>query len=90
MATASINSPVYNGAQSKTDDLTIKDAVEALSREERFMGTVHAMNTLLIHKGLYTQKEFDAIFCRWARTQLKRDRNDRPGHSRSILARLFR
>src|SRR5258708_28907603 len=89
MATASINSPVYGGAQTTAEELTIKDAMNVLSREERFMGTVHAMNTLLIHKGVYSQKEFDAIFCRWAKTQLKRAKRDRPGH-KSILARLFR
>lgn len=71
------------------ETLTFRDAVRALSREERFMGTVHAMNTLLVHKGFYTQKEFDSIFCRWATTQVSRERKERPGF-RSMLGRLFR
>lgn len=72
------------------EDLTIREAVEILSREERFMGTVHAMNTLLVHKGIYTQQEFDVIFCRWAKTQLNRSKSTRPGWRFTFFSRLFR
>ena len=91
MATLSASAPasVYADETLNTNNFSIVDAVEALSREERFMGTVHAINTLLIHKGIYSQQEFDAVFCRWAKTQLNRARNKRPGH-RSIFSRLFR
>jgi len=29
------------------------------------------MNTLLIHKGIYTQKEFEQLFVEWASKQSK-------------------
>jgi hypothetical protein len=58
---------------------TIKEAVELLSREERFMATVAAMNTLLIAKGIYTQSEFDDLFCRWAAAQQSKPGHLRPG-----------
>jgi hypothetical protein len=60
-------------------ELTMREAVEILSREERFMATVAAVNTLLIDKGVYTQEEFDGIFCRWAKAQLQRPKNQRVG-----------
>ena len=41
-------------------------AMERLSREDRFKATVSAMNTLLIQKGIYTQAEFEIYFCQWA------------------------
>lgn len=40
--------------------------MELLSRDERFKATIYAMNTLLIHKGIYTQKEFEQLFVEWA------------------------
>lgn len=59
--------------------LTIQEAVELLSREERFMATVAAMNTLLISKGVYTQREFDQIFCKWAEAQQSKPKSSRIG-----------
>jgi hypothetical protein len=50
------------------------EAARLLSREERFMATVAAMNTLLIEKQIYTQQEFDAIFCDWAAAQVSKSR----------------
>lgn len=61
------------------DELTMHQAAQILSREERFMATVAAVNTLLISKGIYTQAEFDEIFCRWAKAQLLRPKNQRVG-----------
>lgn len=75
-------------AQVSREGLSIREAVDILSREERFMGTVAAMNTLLIHKGIYTQQEFDTVFCRWAKTQLERSKSQRPGW-RSSIRSLF-
>lgn len=49
--------------------INFKQAVEMLSREEAFMGTVAAMNALLIQKGVYTAEEFDTLFCSWALAQ---------------------
>jgi hypothetical protein len=41
------------------------EAIRRASRDERFMASVYAMNTLLIHKGIYTQKEFEGLFSEW-------------------------
>ena len=82
--------PAASGALREPETLTMPEAAKLLSREERFMGTVHAMNTLLVHKGIYTQQEFDSLFCRWAKTQLGRNRSERPGWGPRIFARLFR
>jgi hypothetical protein len=41
-------------------------ALEVLSRDDRFRATIYAMNTLLIHKGVYTQDEFQKLFVEWA------------------------
>ena len=74
-------STVSNSAEMhrRTEGLTIQQAVDVLSREERFMATVAAMNTLLIGKGIYTQAEFDQIFCRWAEAQLSKPSSARLG-----------
>jgi hypothetical protein len=46
--------------------------MELLSRDERFKATVSAMNTILIQKGIYTQKEFEIYFCQWAEAETKK------------------
>jgi hypothetical protein len=33
------------------------------------MATVYAMNTLLIHKGIYTHEEFQQFFTEWVRKE---------------------
>lgn len=58
---------------------TFEDALEALSREERFMGTVSAMNSLLVKKGIYTSAEFQEIFVEWAAAQLEKPARERAG-----------
>ena len=47
-------------------------AMDLLNRDERFKATVHAMNTLLIQKGVYTQEEFECCFCQWATAEAKK------------------
>jgi len=47
--------------------MSFDDMVELASRDERFMATVYAMNTLLIHKGIYTREEFESLFSEWMR-----------------------
>jgi len=42
------------------------------SRDEGFKATVYAMNTLLIHKGVYTQEEFQALFIEWVEKEQRR------------------
>jgi len=45
--------------------MSFDEAIELVSRDERFMATIYAMNSLLIHKGIYTQKEFEKLFVEW-------------------------
>jgi hypothetical protein len=45
--------------------MSFEDALAVASRDEGFKATVYAMNTLLIHKGIYTQEEFQALFVEW-------------------------
>ena len=51
--------------------VSYEQILERLSRDDRFKATVYAMNTLLIHKGIYTQKEFQELFVEWASKQGK-------------------
>ena len=91
MASISITRPEEtNSGQAATQQLTMPEAAKLLSREERFMATVAAMNTLLIEKRIYTQQEFDEIFCAWAQTQLSKPRQQRPGWRSKFLSFLGR
>jgi hypothetical protein len=45
--------------------MSYEEALQKATREERFMATVYAMNTLLIEKGIYTQREFEQFFTEW-------------------------
>jgi hypothetical protein len=45
--------------------MTYEQAVELASRDEGFKATIYAMNTLLIHKGIYTKQEFARLFVEW-------------------------
>ena len=56
--------------------MSFEDALKVASRDERFMATVYAMNTLLIQKGIYTTEEFESIFVEWInKEQRKKDRS---------------
>jgi hypothetical protein len=46
------------------------EAMEKLSREERFRATVYAMNTLLVQKGIYSPEEFEFQFRQFAQKNL--------------------
>jgi hypothetical protein len=46
--------------------VSYEDALNNLSRDDRFKATIYAMNSLLIHKGIYTQLEFQKLFIEWA------------------------
>lgn len=43
-----------------------EEALQALSRDDRFRATVYAMNTLLVQKGVYSPEEFEFQFRLWA------------------------
>jgi hypothetical protein len=47
--------------------VSFDEAMNLASRDERFMATVYAMNTLLISKGIYTSEEFEQLFTEWIR-----------------------
>lgn len=49
--------------------MSYEEALRSASRDERFMATVYAMNTLLIHKGIYTHEEFQQFFTEWVRKE---------------------
>jgi hypothetical protein len=60
-------------------ELSFEDALEALSHEERFMGTVSAMNSLLMKKkGIYSTTEFQEIFVEWAAAQMEKPSSRAP------------
>ena len=46
--------------------ISFEEAMEVLSRDERFKATVYAMNTLLVEKGIYSPEEFEFHFRHWA------------------------
>ena len=52
--------------------MSFEEALAMASREEGFKATVYAMNTLLIHKGVYTQDEFQTLFIEWVEKEQRR------------------
>jgi hypothetical protein len=52
--------------------MSFEEALVVASRDEGFKATVYAMNTLLIHKGIYTQEEFRALFVEWVEKEQRR------------------
>jgi hypothetical protein len=55
--------------------MSYEKAMEILSRDDRFKATIYAMNTLLIHKGIYTQQEFQQLFVEWATKEESKQRS---------------
>ncbi len=54
--------------------MSFEEALEISSRDDSFKAAVYAMNTLLIHKGIYTQEEFQELFVEWVtKEQRKRE-----------------
>jgi hypothetical protein len=47
------------------------EAMDKLSRDERFRATVYAMNTLLVQKGVYSPEEFEFQFRQFAQKNLR-------------------
>ena len=52
--------------------MSFEEALAVASRDDGFKATVYAINTLLIHKGIYTQEEFQALFVEWVEREQKR------------------
>jgi hypothetical protein len=66
--------------------MSFDEAVELASREERFMASVYAMNSLLIHKGIYTQTEFEIMFVEWIKKEQRKQSRKSGSHSRLATA----
>ncbi|MFZ0957908.1 MAG: hypothetical protein WAN60_16310 [Candidatus Sulfotelmatobacter sp.] len=66
--------------------MSFEEALAAASRDEGFKATVYAMNTLLIHKGIYTQDEFQTLFVEWVE---KEQRRKTPASRRSEASSSF-
>lgn len=49
--------------------MSFEKAMQIASRDDAFKATIYAMNTLLIHKGIYTQDEFETVFVEWVRKE---------------------
>ena len=52
--------------------MSFEEALELASREDRFKAALYAMNTLLIHKGVYTKQEFETLFVEWVQKEQRR------------------
>jgi hypothetical protein len=64
MATTSIDRSESSAQGEKL--ISFENAMEKLSREERFRATVYSMNTLLVQKGIYSPEEFEFQFRQFA------------------------
>jgi len=70
MATIPITSSAKATGRGK-ELISFNDAMEKLSRDDRFRATVYAMNTLLVQKGVYSPEEFEFQFRQFAQKNLK-------------------
>jgi len=69
VATASQRS--YSDVPEGKSLISFDEAMNFLSRDERFKATVYAMNTLLVEKGIYSPEEFEFHFRQWAQKVMK-------------------
>ena len=69
MATVPISSRKTSSAN--RDLISFEEAMEKLSRDDRFRATVYSMNTLLVQKGIYSPEEFELHFRQFAQKQIK-------------------
>ena len=53
--------------------MSFEEALEITSRDDSFKATIYAMNTLLIHKGVYTREEFQNLFVEWVANQQRKN-----------------
>jgi hypothetical protein len=66
--------PAQESRQTETNGeelMSFDEAMEKLSREERFRATVYSMNTLLVQKGIYSPEEFEFQFRQFAKKNLR-------------------
>jgi hypothetical protein len=69
MAATSVQSP--RRASDDKELISFEEAMERLSRDERFHATVYAMNTLLVQKGIYSPEEFELQFRQFVQKNLR-------------------
>lgn len=65
---ATVTQHYYSDVPQDGSLISLEEAMELLSRDERFKATVYAMNTLLVEKGIYSPEEFEFHFRQWAQT----------------------
>jgi hypothetical protein len=70
MATPSVDRSEDVTTRSK-ELISYEEAMEKLSRDERFRATVYSMNTLLVQKGIYSPEEFEFQFRQFAQKNLR-------------------
>ena len=75
---------IFFGAKQGEFTMTYEQALDFLSRDDRFKATIYAMNTLLIHKGIYTHEEFERLFVEWASKQERTSKKET--HASTISA----
>lgn len=66
--------------------MSFQECLGILSRDERLMAAVSAMNTLLIQKGVYSAAEFEGLFVEWAEKQRAEKRSDETGSFPSVIS----
>jgi hypothetical protein len=66
--------------------MSYEEASRIASRDESFKATVYAMNTLLIHKGIYSQGEFQQLFTEWVQKEQRKKSSESASVSRGQFA----
>jgi hypothetical protein len=66
--------------------MSFEEALAVASRDEGFKATVYAMNTLLIHKGIYTQDEFQKLFVEWVEKEQRKGPEARRAEVSSVYS----
>lgn len=52
--------------------MSFEEALDLLTRDERFHATIYAINSLLISKGFYTREEFQSLVKEWAAKEVRK------------------
>ena len=66
--------------------MLFEEAIAMASRDEAFKATVYAMNTLLVHKGIYTQEEFQMLFVEWFENEPRRRDSAHPREASTLCS----
>ena len=63
--------PVTSDAVRRERLIGFEEAMEKMSRDDRFRATIYAMNTLLVQKGIYSPEEFEFQFRQFAQKNIR-------------------